>query len=315
MSALPQSRPEFPALFRDQLTTCQVNLGYTCNQACHHCHVNAGPNRTEQMSGETVDAVLDFIDQHKIATLDLTGGAPELNPHFRRLVTAARRRGLRVIDRCNLTILEEPGQDNLAAFLAENEVVVVASLPCYDRPNVEKQRGKGVYDLSISGLKQLNALGYGRVGGRLELNLVYNPVGPSLPPSQIELENDYRRELAERHGISFNHLLTICNMPIARFRHALERDGRLDAYMDTLVHAHRDENLAAVMCRSLVSVDWEGYLYDCDFNQMLGMPLSGRRTHITELSDANVDGRAIAVDNHCFGCTAGQGSSCGGALA
>jgi radical SAM/Cys-rich protein len=307
----------FPALARGRLQTLQVNVGYRCNQSCVHCHVNAGPNRTEEMDGATADVVIDFLERRHIATLDITGGAPELNRHFRRLVTAARDMGVKVMDRHNLTVQEQPGQQDLVAFLAANQVEVVASMPCYLQDNVDKQRGKGVYDGSIRGLQRLNAHGYGREGSGLTLNLVYNPLGPSLPPPQLELEADYKRVLAERFGIVFNNLFTLANMPIQRFGAILLSKGEFDGYLAKLTHAHRDENLDGVMCRSLLSVDYLGYVYDCDFNQMLDLPLarSGReRTHLSQLLDDELEGNAIRVAGHCFGCTAGQGSSCGGAL-
>lgn len=309
--------PRFPALRRGALHTLQVNLGYRCNQACTHCHVDAGPLRTEQMSRATLDLVLEFARHARPAVLDVTGGAPELNPHFRELVRAARGLGLAVIDRCNLTILGEPGQETLADFLATEGVRVVASLPCYGADNVDAQRGVGVFAKSIAGLHALNALGYGDAASGLDLDLVYNPVGPHLPPAQAPLEATYRERLMVEHGVRFNRLLTLANMPIARFRHALAREGRLEAYMKLLVDSHRDDNLAGVMCRSHLSVDWQGLVYDCDFNQMLGLPLAGRTggVHLSSLLDATLAGLPIAVGTHCYGCTAGQGSSCGGALA
>jgi len=264
-------RTDFPSLKRRAIETLQLNLGYRCNQSCVHCHVNAGPNRKEEMTDETVDAVIEFLAASpEIATIDLTGGAPELNRNFRRLVIAARTRGLRVIDRCNLTILEEPGFENLAAFLAAHRVEIVASLPCYQEENVDKQRGKGTFEASLKGLKRLNALGYGRAHSGLILDLVYNPQGASLPPAQAALEADYKRHLGERYGIVFNHLFTLANMPIQRFGSMLVSKGQFNAYMTTLRAAHRDDNLEQVMCRSLISVDWQGYLYDCDFNQQPG---------------------------------------------
>jgi len=307
----------FPAIARGRLTTLQVNVGYRCNQSCVHCHVNAGPGRTEEMDGATVDTVLAYLERRRVGTLDITGGAPELNPQFRRLVTSARNMGVKVMDRHNLTIQEQPGQEDLAAFLARNQVEIVASMPCYLQDNVEKQRGKGVYDGSIRGLQRLNALGYGREGSGLTLNLVYNPLGPSLPPPQAALEADYKRVLGERFGIVFNSLFTLANMPIQRFGAILLSQGQFDGYLDTLQHAHRDDNLDGVMCRNLISVDWRGYVYDCDFNQMLDLPLArdGReRGHLSELIDDDIAGNPIRVAGHCFGCTAGQGSSCGGAL-
>ncbi|MBE0626328.1 MAG: arsenosugar biosynthesis radical SAM protein ArsS [Burkholderiales bacterium] len=311
-------RTDFPGLKRRAVETLQVNLGYRCNQSCVHCHVNAGPNRKEEMTDETVDAVIDFLAASpEITTLDLTGGAPELNSNFRRLVIAARARGLRVIDRCNLTILEEPGFEDLAAFLAAHRVEIVASLPCYLEENVERQRGKGTFASSLKGLRRLNALGYGRADGKLVLNLVYNPQGASLPPAQAPLEAAYKQHLAEHYGIVFDHLFTLANMPIQRFGSMLISKGEFNAYMTTLRAAHRDENLDAVMCRSLISVDWRGYIYDCDFNQQLGLALTdGDRTrvHITGATAALLEGLPIRVADHCYGCTAGQGSSCGGAL-
>ncbi len=310
-------RIAFPPIQRGRLETLQVNLGYRCNQSCTHCHVAAGPNRTEAMSGETVDLVLNFVRQSQVATLDITGGAPELNPHFRRLVEAARAADLRVIDRCNLTILEEPGFEDLGAFLAGNAVEIVASLPCYLEDNVDKQRGKGVFERSIRGLKQLNALGYGREESTLRLNLVYNPQGPSLPPPQDALETDYKRVLFERFGITFNRLLALTNMPIQRFGSMLISKGQFDDYLALLRHAHLDANLQTVMCRNLLSVDYRGYVYDCDFNQMLDLPLrhDGRaRAHLSDLVSQDIRGSRITTGGHCFGCTAGQGSSCGGAL-
>ncbi len=304
----------FPALRRRKLETLQVNLGYKCNQSCLHCHVNAGPTRTETMSRETVADVLSFIAVSSVRNLDLTGGAPELHPQFRELVERARELGVHVIDRCNLTILTEPGYEGFEFFLAANEVEVTASLPCYTEELVDRQRGKGVYERSIEGLKRLNRAGYGR---GLPLNLVYNPQGPSLPPPQGALEADYKRELGERHGIVFDRLLTLANMPIQRFGSTLISKGHFNDYMALLHRSHRDENLEAVMCRSLVSVDWQGFVYDCDFNQMLDLPLQARnssRPRIAELIGSDLAGNPIAVRDHCYGCTAGQGSSCGGAL-
>jgi radical SAM/Cys-rich protein len=305
----------FPPLRRGRLTTLQVNVGYRCNQSCFHCHVNAGPNRTEAMSADTVDLVLAVLERRRIATLDVTGGAPELHPEFRRLVVAARDLGVKVIDRCNLTILLEAGQEDLPAFLAANQVEVVASLPCYLEKNVDRQRGAGVFDKSIEGLRRLNAVGYGDPRAGLVLNLVFNPQGPSLPPNQEALEADYKRILHERYGIVFNELFALANMPIQRFGSTLVSKKQFSAYMALLEGAHRDENLDGVMCRTLVSVDHEGYLHDCDFNQMLKLPLGGGgRTHLRDLLIEDLEGRRIRVAGHCFGCTAGQGSSCGGAL-
>ena len=305
---------DFPRLRRHKLTTLQINVGYRCNQACLHCHVNAGPSRRESMDAETVADVLAFIDASEVDTLDITGGAPELNPHFRDLVGEARARNLRVIDRCNLTIFEEPGHEGLPEFLAANRVEIVASLPCYLEENVTAQRGEGVYAASLRGLRRLNTLGYARPGTDLVLNLMYNPVGPSLPPAQHALEADYRRELRARAGVEFSHLLVLTNMPIQRFGSTLISHGQFRDYMALLRGAHRDENLENVMCRSLLSVDWRGYVYDCDFNQMLGIGLSGQRRHLRDLMHEQLGGYPIAVADHCYGCTAGQGASCGGAL-
>ena len=310
-------RIAFPSIRRGRLDTLQLNVGYRCNQSCVHCHVNAGPNRTEEMGSDVADLVLAFLERRHIATLDITGGAPELNPHFRSLVIAARDMGVRVIDRCNLTILEVPGLENLAKFLAGQQVEIVASLPCYQRDNVERQRGKGVFDASIRALKRLNALGYGREKTGLMLNLVYNPQGPSLPPSQPELEADYKRVLAEDYGIVFNRLYTLANMPIQRFGATLLSQRLFDDYLALLQTAHLDANLDGVMCRNLISVDYRGFVYDCDFNQMLDLPLARgkrERLHLSELFTDNLSGNPIRVGGHCFGCTAGQGSSCGGAL-
>lgn len=307
----------FPAIRRHRLETLQVNLGYRCNQSCLHCHVNAGPNRSETMSRETIADVLAFIGVAGVRKLDLTGGAPELNPHFRDLVLRARELGVHVVDRCNLTILEEPGQEGLAEFLAHQRVEVIASLPCYLEDNVDRQRGAGVFARSLRGIARLNALGYGAQGSGLELNLVYNPQGAILPPAQAALEAEYKRVLADAYGLRFNRLYTLANMPIQRFGSTLVSKGRFDDYMALLKGAHRDENLDGVMCRSLISVDWQGAVYDCDFNQMLGLPLvvDGRaRTQLSDLIGRDLAGNPIMVRDHCYGCTAGQGSSCGGAL-
>ena len=303
----------FPALRRDRLTTLQVNLGYRCNQACSHCHVDAGPHRTESMAPETLALIPRVLETRRLTCLDITGGAPELHPGFRQLVRAGRERGVEVIDRCNLTILSEPGQEDLAEFFAAQGVTVVASLPCYLEDNVDRQRGGGVFQRSIEGLRRLNALGYGRKGTGLELDLVYNPQGPSLPPPQQALEDDYRRVLGSEYGITFTRLLALANMPIQRFAEQLRRSGALERYEALLQEQHRDANLPHVMCRQLISVDWRGHLHDCDFNQMLGLPAA--RPHLRDLLEWDPAGAPIRVDRHCFGCTAGSGSSCGGALA
>lgn len=309
---------DFPPIRRRQTETLQVNLGYKCNQSCLHCHVNAGPTRTELMARETVFEVIAFLKAAGIRRLDLTGGAPELNPHFRLLVESARKLGAQVIDRCNLTILFEPGQEDLAEFLAAQQVEITASLPCYLEDNVDRQRGKGVFETSIRALQKLNALGYGRPDSGLVLNLVYNPQGPVLPPPQQQLEQDYKQRLGNGYGIVFNQLFVLTNMPIQRFGSTLVSKGRFDPYLKLLKDAYRPENLDTVMCRTLLSVDWQGYVHDCDFNQMLGLPLTWKgkpRTHLRELIAADLAHNPIVVRDHCYGCTAGQGSSCGGALA
>ena len=313
LSALPTS---FPPLKRRRLETLQVNLGYRCNQSCSHCHVDAGPWRTEMMEPHLVDLIPQVLRHCQLRTLDLTGGAPELHPQFRDLVRAARAEDVAVIDRCNLTILSEPGQESLAEFLADCGVRIVASLPCYEKDRVDQQRGRGVFERSLDALKTLNRLGYGMPGSPLELDLVYNPSGPFLPPPQQTLEEQYRQQLMQSHGISFNHLLTLANMPIKRFAQDLAFSGNLGCYQTLLQEAHRPENLDAVMCRTLISVSWTGALYDCDFNQQLGCSVGAEPAVLNDLlrtHDGLVD-QPIAVAEHCFGCTAGQGSSCGGSL-
>ncbi len=314
-------KTDFPPMKRRQLETLQVNLGYQCNQTCQHCHVNAGPTRTEMMDGETIDLVVEVLKVRQIKVLDVTGGAPEMNAHFKSLVQRARALGVRVIDRCNLTILFEPGHEDLAQFLADNEVEIIGSLPCYSAERVDKQRGDGVFDKSIAALQTFNQLGYGHVDGKLALSLVYNPQGPALPPNQEQLQADYKRELAAHFGIEFNQLYAIANMPIQRFGSMLISKGQFANYMKLLKDNYRAANLEGVMCRSTVSVDYQGYLYDCDFNQMLNMPLPMKRNaaaqapHLRDLLQQDIDGNPIAIADHCYGCTAGQGSSCGGALA
>jgi radical SAM/Cys-rich protein len=313
---------DFPPIRRRRATTLQVNLGYRCNQSCVHCHVNAGPTRTETMDETTLADVIAYLEQGGTEVLDITGGAPELNAAFRPLVEAADRLGVRVMDRCNLTILEEPEQADLAPFLAGHRVEIIASLPCYLEDNVDGQRGSGVFQASIRGLRRLNALGYGMSGDAegpgLRLSLVYNPTDATLPPAQCVLEADYRRELAARYGVHFDQLLTLANMPIQRFGSWLQSKGRFDEYLGLLKGAHRMENLEAVMCRDQISIDWQGRVYDCDFNQMLGMTLDGPAEgclHIRDLTGPDaLAGAAILTGEHCYGCTAGQGSSCGGAL-
>ena len=317
---------DFPKLSRQQVDILQVNLGYLCNLSCTHCHVNAGPKRTELMDKPMIDLVVSVLKSRDIKVLDLTGGAPEMNPHFRELVRTARSLGVEVIDRCNLTILLYPGFEDLAEFLADHTVNVSASLPCYSRKNVDLQRGKGVFEDSIKGLKVLNQLGYGVPGSGLELNLVYNPGGAFLPPPQGDLEAQYKQALREDFGLEFNHLHTITNMPISRFGSMLLSKNIYDEYMRLLKENFSHQNLETVMCKNLISVDWQGYLYDCDFNQMLDMPLSPiarsseliatshKRPHLKELMQHSLDDHPIRIGEHCYGCTAGQGSSCGGAL-
>jgi len=308
---------EFPEIERTSLQTVQVNLGYLCNQQCLHCHVNAGPNRKELMDVETIAHVLSFLHHSDADTLDLTGGAPELNPNFRSMVRQARDQGCRVIDRCNLTVLNEPGQEDLVDFLACNQVEVTASLPCYLEENVDAQRGKGVFESSIHALKRLNEAGYGQKDTGLILNLVYNPQGAELPPPQCALEQDYKKMLKNKYSIDFNSLFTITNMPIKRFGSLLVSKGRFENYIDLLKQSSRTENLDSVMCKSLISIDWQGYLYDCDFNQMLELPIAGKtekKMHISHVNTADLLQRQIAVADHCYACTAGQGSSCGGAF-
>ena len=312
---------DFPRIRRGRVQTLQLNLGYRCNLSCIHCHVAAGPRRTERMEHETMELALDVAARHGIGMLDLTGGSPEMNPEFRWLVGAARAAGLHVMDRLNPTIMEEPGYEWVGEFLAQHRVEAVASLPCYSQANVDEQRGQGVFESSIRALRTLNALGYGVEGSGLVLNLVYNPNGAFLPPDQVKLEADYRRLLADNFGIVFNHLFALANMPIQRYGSWLLSKGRFADYMATLKGAHQASNLASVMCRSLISVDYLGYLYDCDFNQMLHLPLGHaepvlagtQRPHLRDLLDSDIP-RAIATAEHCYGCTAGQGSSCGGAL-
>lgn len=307
----------FPTPGRGQLDTLQINLGYTCNQQCQHCHVNAGPQRKEQMSLETINDILRFVKKHNIKKLDLTGGAPEMNPHFRYLVSTAHTLQIDIIDRCNLTILNEEGYEDLADFLAQHKVEIIASLPCYTQDNVDQQRGKGVFQSSILGLKKLNQLGYGKNATDLQVNLMYNPGGAFLPPAQQALEADYKKKLKDDFDIEFNHLFTLTNMPIMRFGSMLMSKGEFNNYMQLLKDSHSENNLATVMCRNLLSIDWQGYIYDCDFNQMLNIPSQleqSCKTYISELTLETLAASDIMVADHCYGCTAGSGSSCGGAL-
>lgn len=308
----------FPKINRGTLEILQVNLGYLCNQTCQHCHVNAGPNRKEMMSADTIDDILTVLDLPSVHTLDLTGGAPEMNPLFRDLVQQARALGVNTIDRCNLTILCETEQRDLVDFLARHQVNIVASLPCYLEENVDGQRGKGTYQKSIQGLKKLNQAGYGMDNSSLQLNLVYNPTGPYLPPGQQQLESDYKQYLLDQFGIHFNQLFTITNMPIARFGSSLISQGKFDEYMNLLKDSMNLANLNGVMCKNQLSIDWQGYVYDCDFNQMLNLhlthPQQDKQLHIRDLNTLDMNEIDIIVADHCFGCTAGQGSSCGGAI-
>lgn len=306
---------DFPLIYRTGLETLQVNLGYLCNQQCLHCHVDASPRRTELMSAEGIDAVIQFIKKHQIKTLDLTGGAPEMNPHFRQLILAARALDVHVIDRCNLTILEEEGYEWLVDFLADNNVEVVASLPCYLEENVNAQRGKDVFENSIKGLKSLNALGYGKQNN-LMLNLVFNPQDASLPPPQNALEQEYKKQLLDKFGVEFNNLYTITNMPIKRFGSTLLSKGQFGDYMNLLKDSYDASNLESLMCRTQISVDWQGNVYDCDFNQMLNLKsvFNHGKINLADLMNFDFTDSSIVVMEHCYGCTAGQGSSCGGAL-
>ncbi|OQW65970.1 MAG: radical SAM protein [Proteobacteria bacterium ST_bin11] len=308
---------DFPSVFRKPLEILQINLGYLCNLSCVHCHVNAGPKRTEMMSRETIDHVLALAEAANIHTLDLTGGAPEMHADFRYLVRAARDRGIEVIDRCNLTILEEPAYADLAEFLAAQQVNIVASLPCYLEENVDNQRGKGVFKDSLAALQRLNRLGYGQPDSGLMLNLVYNPQDAVLPPDQQQLELAYKQHLQQHYGIVFNRLYAIANMPIQRFGSTLISHGRFESYLTLLKNSFRADNLENLMCLNTLSIDWQGYVYDCDFNQMLDLPLGAAtkpKLHISELHPEQLKDAPIATAAHCYGCTAGQGSSCGGAL-
>jgi radical SAM/Cys-rich protein len=295
----------------------QVNMGRYCNLACIHCHVESGPTRTEMMSRETVDGVLHFLAGTSIPTLDVTGGAPELHPEFDYLVVAARQLGRHVMDRCNLTVIFEPGKEYLPGFFKEHAVELICSLPCYSQANVDKQRGKGTFDASIRALQILNQIGYGKPDSELILNLVYNPVGPHLPPSQVKLEQDYKQILSDEFGIVFNRLLCLTNMPITRYATHLKLRGEYDRYMELLETSFNAATLEQVMCRSLVSVGWEGSIYDCDFNQMLDLPIrdaDGKALNILSSSLDQLLNPPITVGDHCYACTAGCGSSCGGSL-
>ncbi|MEK6605474.1 MAG: arsenosugar biosynthesis radical SAM (seleno)protein ArsS [Nitrospirota bacterium] len=299
-----------------RIDTLQVNVGKLCNQTCTHCHVDAGPARTEIMTRETADAVVSVVRRHpELRTVDITGGAPEMNPHFEYLVEQCRAMGRHVMDRCNLTVFFVRDKQHLPKFLADHQVEVIASLPCYLEENVDQQRGKGVYGRSIEALRLLNALGYGREGTGLALSLVYNPLGPKLPPPQADLEADYKDELAKRFGIRFNRLYTITNMPISRFLDDLHRSGQYETYMETLITSFNPASVDGLMCRSLINVNWDGRLSDCDFNQMLDLPVEGAAPQtIHEFDLARLARRRVVTGMHCYGCTAGAGSSCGGAI-
>ena len=307
---------KFPSIERYSFETLQVNIGYKCNQTCIHCHVNAGPHRWEMMDEYNLFLIPEVLKKYNVETLDITGGAPELHPLFKDLIIKARSLNVEVIDRCNLTILEEPGFEGMANFLAKNKVQITASLPCYLEANVDNQRGEGVFDKSIRSLKKLNHFGYGMPNSNLILNLVYNPIGAYLPPSQKELETSYRKELYQKFGIHFSSLLALANMPINRFANQLKISGELESYQTLLRNKHNPTNLKSVMCRKSISVDWQGNLYDCDFNQQIGLRNLDGLKKLEDLArkKTNIKGNIISVGDHCFGCTAGCGSSCGGAL-
>ncbi len=309
------SEQEIRPLVATAIEVLQINVGKLCNQTCTHCHVDAGPDRRESMSRETAESIIDVLGRTEISTLDITGGAPEMNPNFRWLVQQARRLGRRVIDRCNLTILMANGFKDLPEFLAEHEVEIVASLPCYMEENCDSQRGNGVFQRSLDALRRLNQLGYGQAESERRLTLVFNPTGSSLPPAQDELEATYRHELNSRYGIVFSQLHTITNLPISRFLDDLLRSNQLETYLQTLIDNFNPLTADGVMCRTMLSVDWQGYLFDCDFNQMLGMGLaSDLPQHIRDFDADRLERRPIQTGRHCFGCTAGSGSSCQGAV-
>ena len=321
--SIPTSGPQFEEVLNEhQLdlkhakpNELQINLGKLCNLACHHCHVDAGPKRTEIMTWETMEKILKWAGPAKIDKVDLTGGAPEMIPHFREFCTELIKLGIEITSRCNITVLYEPGQEDLAQWYAENRIRLVCSLPCYTEDNVDAQRGKGVFDKSISGLQLLNSKGYG-IEPHLKLDLVYNPGGAFLPPAQQDLEQEYREMLGDNFGITFSNLLAITNIPINRFAHALKRDGEIDSYQNLLVENFNPSTVDQLMCRHLINLDWEGRVFDCDFNQMLDIPLSGKEQRfLWDLEIDRIDGESIATNRHCFGCTAGAGSSCGGILA
>ena len=306
----------FPLINKSEVYTLQVNLGYKCNQACHHCHVAASPNRKEMMDKKNISLIPKVLDAYKIEVLDLTGGAPEMHPSFKELILESKKLGVRIIDRCNLTILTEDGYEDMAKFLADNNVKIIASLPCYLEDNVDSQRGNGVFERSIYAIKELNSLGYGKEDTNLVLDLVFNPLGPNLPPSQEELEEDFRRELYKRYGIKFNNLIVITNMPIKRFSDYLKSCNKLDEYYELLKDNYNKLTLDSLMCINTLSVNWEGHLFDCDFNQQLEMPNKHLPSTLENLLNKKITikGTSVVTDSHCFGCTAGNGSSCGGSL-
>ena len=305
----------FPNIKKEFIDTLQINIGYKCNQACKHCHVNSSPSRTEMMSEEILNLIPKIIKKLNIKTLDITGGAPEMNPNFKKLVLSLKNQNINIIDRCNLTIFFEKGYEDLPDFLAENNVIITASLPCYEKENVEKQRGSGVFDKSINAIKILNKLGYGINETGLQLNLVYNPINPTLPPPQEKLETDYKNILYEKYNITFNNLYTITNMPINRYADFLKMTGELEKYFELLANNFNQKNLKNLMCKKTISVDWEGQIYDCDFNQQLKLKsLNGPKNLYELLNYSSPFNYQIAAKSHCFACTAGAGSSCGGSL-
>lgn len=319
---IPDTGPRFSEILKqhnlslthDRPNELQINLGKLCNLACHHCHVDAGPKRTEIMNWETMEKILLWAEEANIEKVDLTGGAPEMNPHFRKFCARLLSLGIQITSRCNITVLYEPGQEDLAEWYAKNNIRLVCSLPCYTEDNVDAQRGKGVFDKSISGLQLLNSLGYG-LDPKLSLDLVYNPGGAFLPPPQESLEADYRRMLGDNFSITFSNLLAITNIPINRFAHALKRDGDIEDYQHLLVESFNPSTVEQLMCRHLINLDWEARVFDCDFNQMLNIPMSGGpQRHLWDLEIDKIDEKPIATNRHCFGCTAGAGSSCGGVL-
>jgi radical SAM/Cys-rich protein len=307
------------SLRRGRPEILQVNVGKLCNLTCVHCHVNAGPKRKEIMTRDTIDRIIDWVARTGIPIVDLTGGAPEMIPDFRYFITQIGALKLRrhIIDRCNLTILLESGYEDVSEFLADNQVEIIASMPCYSAENVNAQRGEGVFESSIAALQLLNSLGYG-IDPQLPLHLVYNPVGAFLPPSQEELEADYKRELKRHFGITFNGLYALSNLPIGRFASHLRHNGKLEEYMELLVHAFNPATINGLMCRNTISVGWRGEVYDCDFNQQLGMHWSSNAVNqplfLWDIDPDSLENRDIVTGNHCFGCTAGAGSSCGGAI-